>query len=219
MKTVAIISQKGGAGKTTLGLHIAGAAHAAGVVSLVLDADPQATASIWSTWREGREPEVIACASPPLITRTLDQAANLGAELVVIDTPPHADSMAAAACRAADLILVPCRPRGFDLAAIQTTADLIKASGKPGFVVFTAGPTRAARLYAEAAELVEGFGLAVAPVVLCERAAYHHATGAGRTAQELDPTGKAAAEVAALWAWVTQQANVSTRKRKGKAAA
>ena len=53
----------------------------------------------------------------------------------MIDTPPHADSMSAAACRIADLILIPCRPRAFDLDAIETTADLVKASGKPAFVV------------------------------------------------------------------------------------
>lgn len=219
MQTVAIVSQKGGAGKTTLALHLATAAHAAGVVSLILDADPQATASRWSQWRNGAEPDVIDCASPPLLAKKLDQAAELGAELAVIDTPPHADSMSAAACRAADLILVPCRPRAFDLDAIQTTADLVKASGKPGFVVFMAGPQRAINLYREAAEIVSGFGLAIAPVVLSERAAYHHATGAGKTAQELEPGGRAAEEVAALWTWVGQRGNVLTRKRVGKGAA
>ncbi|TXI90085.1 MAG: ParA family protein [Cupriavidus sp.] len=219
MQTVAIVSQKGGAGKTTLALHLATAAHAAGVVSLILDADPQATASRWSQWRSGAEPEVIDCASPPLLGKKLDQAAELGAELAVIDTPPHADSMSAAACRVADLILIPCRPRAFDLDAIQTTADLVKASGKPGFVVFMAGPQRAINLYREAAEIVSGFGLAIAPVVLSERAAYHHATGAGKAAQELEPGGRAAEEVAALWTWVRQRGNVLTRKHVNKGVA
>ena len=146
----------------------------------------------------------------PLVTA---EAAALGAELAVIDTPPHADSMAAAACRAADILLIPCRPRAFDLDAIQTTADLVKASGKPAFVVFTAGPPRAANLYREAAELVRSFGLEVAPVVMSERAAYHHSTGEGKTAVETDPGGKAAEEVAALWAWFSQQVGVQARKR------
>ncbi|MBV9509905.1 MAG: AAA family ATPase [Caulobacteraceae bacterium] len=219
MQTVAIVSQKGGAGKTTLALHLATAAHAAGVVSLILDADPQATASRWSQWRAGAEPDVIDCASPPLLAKKLDQAVELGAELAVIDTPPHADSMSAAACRVADLILVPCRPRAFDLDAIQTTADLVKASGKPCFVVFMAGPQRAINLYREAAEIVSGFGLAIAPVVLSERAAYHHATGAGKAAQELEPGGRAAEEVAALWSWVRQRGNVLTRRHVNKGVA
>lgn len=217
MKTVAIISQKGGAGKTTLALHLAVAAQSAGIVTLILDADPQATASTWSTWRQAAEPEVIDCASPPLLAKKLAMAEAAGAELVIIDTPPHADSMSAAACRAADLVLVPCRPRGFDLAAVQTTADLVKASGKPGFVVFTAGPARAPRLYAEAGELIAEFGLQLAPVTMSERAAYHHATSSGRTAGEVDPAGKAAAEVSALWTWTRERTNLSTRQPKAKA--
>lgn len=217
MRTVAVISQKGGAGKTTLALHLAAAAQAAGVVTLVLDADPQATASTWSTWREGREPEVIDCASPPLLAKKLDQAAQLGAELAIIDTPPHADSMSAAACRAADLILVPCRPRGFDLAAVQATADLVRVSGKPGFVIFTAGPQRAGKLYAEAADVISDYGLTVAPVVMTERAAYHQATTRGLTAPEVEPQGKAAAEVAALWTWASERVNLSTRQPRAEA--
>ncbi len=222
MRTLAIISQKGGSGKTTLAVHLATAASDAGQVALLLDADPQATATTWGMWRGGEDPEVIDCASPPLIAGKLSQAAELGAQVAVIDTPPHADSMAAAACRAADIILIPCRPRAFDLTAIQTTADLVKASGKPAFVVFTAGPQRAANLYREAADVVQGFGLEVAPVVMSERAAYHHATASGKTAPEVDADGKAAEEVAALWAWVSKVANVPARKRastKGRSAA
>lgn len=79
------------------------------------------------------------------------------------------------------------RPRAFDLDAIQTTADLVKAGGKPGVVVFMAGPQRAIHLYKEAAEIVSGFGLAIAPVVLSERAAYHHATGAGKRRRSWRP--------------------------------
>jgi chromosome partitioning protein len=217
MFTVAVISQKGGAGKTTMAIHLATAAYAAGYVSLLVDTDPQATASRWSQWRQkrmaGAEPEVIDCASPPLLSKKIASAADLGAEFLVIDTPPHADSMAAAACRAADLILIPCRPRAFDLDAIQMTADLVKTSGKPAYVIFTAGPQRAPILYREAADLVVSFGLNVAPAALSERAAYHHAAGEGKTAPEIEPEGKAAGEVAALWDWVSKQANMPTRKR------
>jgi chromosome partitioning protein len=213
MITVAIVSQKGGAGKTTLAIHLAAAGAASKLVTLIVDADPQATASRWGQWRGGTDPEVIDCASPPLLPKKLAEAAALGAELAVIDTPPHADSMAAAACRAADILLIPCRPRAFDLDAIQTTADLVKASGKPAFVVFTAGPPRAANLYREAAELVRSFGLEVAPVVMSERAAYHHSTGEGKTAVETDPGGKAAEEVAALWTWLSQQVGAQASKR------
>ncbi len=143
MPTVAIVSQKGGAGKTTLAIHLAAAAHAAGHVSLIVDTDPQATATTWGQWRNGQAPEVIDCAAHALLARKLAQATELGAEFIVIDTPPHADIMAREACRAADLLLIPCRPRTFDLNAARTTAELVKASGRPAFVVFVAGPPKA----------------------------------------------------------------------------
>ena len=212
MKTVSVISQKGGAGKTTLAVHLAAAASAAGRVALVIDTDPQATASTWSQWRGGTDPEVIDCASPPLLARKLAQATDLGAELAVIDTPPHADIMAREACKAADLLLIPCRPRAFDLAAIQTTIELAKASGKAAFVIFMGGPQRAGQIYKDAGELIASLGLEVAPVMLTERAAYHRSTETGKTAPEIEPDGKAAEEVAALWSWVEKNAYTPTRK-------
>lgn len=219
MRTIAIISQKGGAGKTTLAIHLATAA-AAESVALIVDTDPQATASRWGEWRNGVDPEIIDCGAPTLLAGKLSKAAELGAELAVIDTPPHADAIARQAARLADLILIPCRPKAFDLAAIEATAELVKASHKPAFVVLMAGPPRAPLIYREAADVIEGsFGLQLAPVVLPERAAFHHSTAQGRTAEEFDHDGKAAGEIGALWRWTREQLNMPTRERVHTAAA
>ncbi len=222
MKVVTIVSQKGGAGKTTLAIHLAAAGSANGLSTLILDTDPQATASHWSEWRGSSDLEVVDCASPPLLPRKLQQAAELGADLVVIDTPPHADIMAREACKVADLVLIPCRPQAFDLKAVETTADLVQATGKPAFVLFTGGPQRAPTTYREARELIEGgdgvagMGVRVAPVMLTQRAIYHHSTAQGKTAIELEPEGKAAEEITALWAWASGQVGVSTRSLSSK---
>jgi chromosome partitioning protein len=93
MRTIAIVSQKGGAGKTTLAVHLATAA-AAELVTLLVDTDPQATASRWADWRGPGDPEVIDCGAPSLLAGKLNKAKDLGAQLAVIDTPPHADAMA-----------------------------------------------------------------------------------------------------------------------------
>lgn len=208
MPTIAIISQKGGAGKTTLALHLAAAAHDAGRVALVIDTDPQATASQWAAWREDAPPEVID-SPPPRLAAKIAAAQGQGAELVVIDTPPHADSAARAAVEVADLVLIPCRPSAFDLAAIQTSAKLVQLLRKPAFVVFTAGPPNAPRIYAEAGELVESYGTPPCPILLPDRAAYRHASAEGRTVMEAEPQGRAAEDVRQFYAWTCRQLGVS----------
>lgn len=222
MTTIAIISQKGGAGKTTLALHLAAAAQDAGRVALIIDTDPQATASQWAAWRDDAPPEVID-SPPPRLAAKVEQASGQGAEMIVIDTPPHADSAARAAVEIADLVLIPCRPSAFDLSAIQTTAKLVQLLRKPAFVVFTAGSPNAPRVYQEAGELVESFGTPACPVQIPDRAAYRHASAEGKTVMETEPGGKAAQDIRQLYEWTCRQVGLSIKPprstRKGKIAA
>lgn len=208
MKTVAIISQKGGAGKTTLSTHLAVIAQMEGD-TVLFDADSQATACQWSEWREEagkNEPAVIDCGSPGLLSKKLKQAEEMGAKFAILDTPPHADIMAREACKVADIVLMPCRPQAYDIAAIQTTADLVKAQNKPAFVVLNSGPVRAPKTYEETQELIEGLTeVPVAPVYIPQRAVFHHSSGSGLTALETEPNGKAADEIRELWAWIKKE--------------
>src|SRR5271154_6031145 len=90
MKIIAIISQKGGAGKTTLAVHLATAAAAAGHRAAIIDLDPQGTAASWGDRREATEPEVIsgqAVRLPALVKA----AEENGADFLVLDTAPNAD--------------------------------------------------------------------------------------------------------------------------------
>lgn len=209
MTTIAIVAQKGGAGKTTLAINLAAAAELAGDVALVIDTDPQASACQWASWRGDRPPEVIDSA-PPRLSAKIAQARGQGASFIVIDTPPHADAAASKAVEAADLVLIPCRPSAFDLAAIRTTGQLVKLHGKPAALLFTAGPVRAPKIYADATALVESFRISVCPHHIADRAAFRHASAAGQTVFEFEPDGRAAAEVAAVHAWVVAQVNMST---------
>jgi chromosome partitioning protein len=204
MPTVAIVSQKGGSGKTTLAIHLAVCATNHGKHACVIDTDPQATAAAWGDWRGDYLPEVITCP-PARLVRTIQAATKAGAEFVVIDTPPHADAAAREAVKAADLVLIPTRLRAFDLHALDATSELIQYARKPAFVLFNAVPARATRQVAEATQHVESQGLMVCPVRFGERAAFHHASGAGEVASEINAESKAAAEVDALWQWVCRQ--------------
>lgn len=209
MTTVAIVAQKGGAGKTTLAINLAAATERAGDVALVIDTDPQASACQWASWRGEKPPEVIDSA-PPRLAAKIEQAREQGASFIVIDTPPHADLAASKVVEAADLVLIPCRPSAFDLAAIKTTGQLVRLLGKPAALVFMAGPVRAPKIYADAAALVRSFGIEVCPQIIADRAPFRHASAAGQTVFEFEPDGRATAEITAVHMWLRAQVNMST---------
>lgn len=201
MKTVAILSQKGGTGKTTLAVHLALAAERRDVVVAVLDLDPQASAAEWKDSRDGDTPSVTSIQSSRL-GKALEVAASAGAALIIIDTAPHSADAAVAAAEAADLILIPCRAGILDLRAIATTARIVKVTGKPAYVVLNTIPPNSPRIVADAIAAVQQHGLPVAPVVIHQRSAYAHALTAGQTAEEYEPDGKAAEEIAQLFKWL-----------------
>jgi chromosome partitioning protein len=203
MKIIAIISQKGGAGKTTLALHLGVAAELKGHTAVVIDLDPQASATGWGDHREANAPVVVSAQSSRL-QKVLDAAKANEADFVIIDTAPHSEGAALAAARAADFILIPCRPAILDLRAISESIDLAKLAEKPCAVVLNAVPPRGS-LAQEAEEAVAGYGASVVPIHICQRAAFQHALTAGQTAQEYEPGGKAAEEITQLYDWIIQK--------------
>ncbi len=206
MKTIAIISQKGGAGKTTVAIHLAVAAEQRGLNAAVFDLDPQASAASWADRRATPSPAVVS-AQAARLSSLLEQAAAQSAHLVIIDSAPNADAASLAAARAADLILIPCRPAAFDLNAIGTTLNLATVAGKPAYVLLNAVPPLG-RVGDEARRALAAAGVPVAEPVLHHLVAFSHAVNDGRSAQEFDPNGKAAAEVSRLFAWLSKQANL-----------
>lgn len=203
MKVITLLSQKGGAGKTTLALHLAVAAEQDGKQTALIDIDPQASAASWGDSREAETPAVVS-AQASRLEQVLEAAQNAGADVVIIDTAPHSESSALAAARAADLILIPCRPAILDLRAIGNTIDLVKLAGKEAVVVLNLVPPRGS-LPDEASEAVAGYGVGIVPIRLGHRMAFQHALTAGLTAQEYEPDGKAADEVRQLYQWVCEQ--------------
>jgi chromosome partitioning protein len=211
MYTVAILSQKGGTGKTTLTLHLAVAAERTGHAAAVIDLDPQASAAGWKDSRGGETPVVVPVPSSRL-PQALDAARSAGAAFTFIDTAPHASEVALAAAEAADLVLIPCRPGILDLRAIGTTARAIRLAGKPAYVVLNAMPPRAINVLADAKAAVAVHGLEVAPVAMQQRAAYAHSLTAGQSAQEYEALGKAADEISQLFAWLRRELVSSAAK-------
>ena len=203
MKTITLLSQKGGTGKTTLAVHLAVAAEKAGKSAAILDLDPQASSAGWKAIRSAETPAVQPVHAP-LLASTLKAAEEGGAHFAIIDSAPHSDQAALTAAKLADLILIPCRAGILDIRAIESSAQIARLAGKPAFVVLNALPPQATGLIEETREAVAVHGLELAPVAIHQRAAFAHSLIDGRTAQEFDPKGKAAAETAQLYQWLAK---------------
>jgi chromosome partitioning protein len=197
MKTLAVISQKGGAGKTTLATHLAVAAEQNGLPTVLIDLDPQGSTRVWAEQRGGNVPEVLS-DHPRQLPALIERAERAGAGLVIVDTAPNADQAALIAARSADLILIPCQPALYDLAAIGASVDLTMIAKKPCLAVINGAPVQGAATD-DARKSLETRGVTVSTAVICRRAAFSNSAVTGQAAQEYEPRGKAAAEIAALF--------------------
>jgi chromosome partitioning protein len=204
MITIALISQKGGSGKTTLAVHLAVCAERQGLPTVILDLDPQGSACAWRKRRGEDLPEVLA-ADPNQLAGLLKKAQEGGAGLVIVDTAPHSDRTAVLAAQLADVVLIPCRPSAFDVDAIASTLTLTRLADAhaQAAVVLNALPTRGD--YAEEVRAGLSERVTVAPIHLYQRAAYFNAVNDGRSVEEYEPKGKAAEEIRRLYQWVIKQ--------------
>ena len=202
MKTLAIISQKGGSGKTTLAVHMAVCAIRQNYHTAIIDIDPQGSAYDWFLSRDQQNELNAIQADAGQLAVLLKQAKAGGADFVIIDTAPHSDSAAAIAAQLADFVLMPCRPARFDLKAINSTSTIISLAKTPAAVVINAAPR--GKLSEEAKDALRQQGITVFDPVLQQRVAYSHAVIDGRSVHEFEPEGKAAEEIDALFVCLKQ---------------
>lgn len=202
MKTLAILSRKGGTGKTTVALHLAVQAQRLGYRTLVADADSQHSALDWFRIRR-QQPPVVVEARPGALYVARDAAARSGMDLAIFDTGPSAGGDCLDAARFSDLCLMVVRPSAFDLRAIRETSDAVARLGRKAWFVINQAPPRRNGEESEsvlrAVKQLESYGFPVAPIGLRSRVAYQAGVAQGLSAMEVDPNGIAAAEITALW--------------------
>ncbi len=203
MRVVALVAQKGGTGKSTIAAHLAVCAARRGQAVALIDLDPQASISAWGKRRTAGDVEVVT-ARPQELPRLLDQARDQGGDLVVVDTPGQLSVTSAATIALADLVLIPCRPAINDLAASELTAAQVRRAG-PGRAAFVLNQVLSfGSRHVEAREALATW-LPVCPVELHGLVAYQDALTDGRSVEELDPRGKAAAEIVRLYEWSAKE--------------
>ncbi len=224
MQIVAIIAQKGGTGKTTLALALAVEAEHAGISAAIIDLDPQATASNWADRRQAQTPVVVS-AQPARLRQVLGAANENGAELIFIDTPARSEQAALEAAKMASLVLIPCRPAIYDLETVATTIDLVRYAGsRPAAIILNGLPPRGTKRE-QAEDVLRAQNLSVSPAGFGYRAAFNDAGAAGLTAQEYEPSGKAAEEVKLVYRFMSELLNhiardsEATHEQKGHGSA
>lgn len=201
MKTIAVLAQKGGSGKTTLTVHLAVLAGQRGQRVAVLDCDPQRSALDWYQARESEMPTMVEAGTDQL-GEILDTARGDDYDLALIDTAPHAEAGIVAAARAADFCLVPCRPAVLDLRAIGKTVEILQKINAPFAVVLNACPPSRgfgeASIVTEARAALGTGGVPTLTATATQRAAFSHALIDGRAVTEFAPGSRAAAEINTL---------------------
>jgi chromosome partitioning protein len=208
MRTICLLAQKGGTGKTTLCLHLAVLADELGSNAVVLDIDPQASSSAWRRRRLAEQPRVVGCGAQNL-AQELKALEQTGTDLALLDTAPHSSQDAATAVALADLVLIASRPAILDLEAIGESVKIVKRQQAPAAVVLNACPPPhvfgETAIVREAREALAVYGLPVSPVSISQRAAFSHALIDGHAVTEFEGKGKAAAEIRKLWEWIGHQ--------------
>ncbi|MBB3345814.1 MULTISPECIES: AAA family ATPase [unclassified Sphingomonas] len=210
MRVLAMASQKGGSGKTTLSGHLAVQAQLVGAGPVVLiDIDPQGSLADWWNERENEFP-AFAQTSVSRLAADLDALRAQGFKLAVIDTPPAITMAIQSVVQIAELIVIPTRPSPHDLRAVGATVDLCERSGKPLLFVVNAA-TPKARITSDATIALSQHGT-VAPITVHQRTDFAASMIDGRTVMEVDPKGRSAAEIAELWSYVSDRLEKNFRR-------
>jgi chromosome partitioning protein len=205
-RVITIAQQKGGAGKTTLAAHLALAWAAGGRRVAVVDIDPQASLATWFQHRNGSATvplDVVAITGWRVAAEVERQMRSH--DIVIVDSPPHAETEARIAVRSARLVLVPMQPSPMDVWATRPTLELTRQERVAALIVLNRVPARA-RLTGEMLEQIAAFGVPVATAQIGNRVALASSLAAGQGITESAPESPAAQEIGALASEVLDRA-------------
>ena len=204
MNIITMASRKGGAGKSTLTAHLAALCHQAGHRTIVIDADPQGSLTLWHSLRPERQPDLRSGARG--IERALAMAMVEGYQWAFIDTAASMWVVAQAAIRAATLVLIPARPGFFDLNAVRETVAAARERNKPYAVVLNATPVKRDEKEAPAVLQSRAFfdtlGIPVWAGQVSQRTGFVLTLAAGASIGEVAPDSAAGGEMSGLWSAV-----------------
>lgn len=208
MKVLALTTQKGGSGKTTLAASLAVAALQDGERVALVDTDPQRSLLGWGR-RRGSDDLDVRAAEPSAFKAEISRLQTAGsATLAIVDTPGLFGPGVALVLRDASLCLLPVKPSILDVEAARPTVEQLRLLKRPfAFVLNQCNPTTQGRTLDAATALVSTGALA--PSMVATRSDFLDAMTTGQGVTEFAPKGKAAHEIRLLWQWAKAQLNAS----------
>jgi chromosome partitioning protein len=211
MRTIAFLTQKGGAGKTSLAASLAVAAAQAGESVIALDLDPQASLLRWGKYREATNAPNKVMIEPlererlPHLRTILEGLAGVGFTAAVFDIASSDGAAARFVTEVADICLLPTRPTHLDVAVTAATFRAVfLAKRKAAFVLNQCPPTFRSSRTRDAAKDLSHLG-ALAEPMLSARVDFQDAMAKGLGVTEYARHGQAAQEINALWSWTRAQ--------------
>lgn len=205
LKSLSVVAQKGGTGKTTLAVNLAVLAALDGLRVALIDCDPQRSAAGWWQIRKEEWPALIEqpAGQLPSVMETLRAE---GFNLAIVDTRPSVEAETLEAVQNSTVAIIPTRPTSMDISAVALTAQLVRSAQKPGCIVLNQCPPSIkqgeAPLTTETRAIANTLGLPVAPPALVNRIAYPYASNGGMAVREYEPGKAADQEMTALWSHI-----------------
>jgi chromosome partitioning protein len=211
MRSIAFLTQKGGAGKTTLAASLAEIAASTGEKVIALDLDPQQSLVRWGKRREAANARHKVIVEPlererlPRLRAILEGLASAGFTLAIFDTTGADATAVRPVSEVADLSLLPARPTRLDVEATAATfRTVFLAKRRAAFVLNQCPSSYRSTRAIEAAQQLNCLGVLAEPMVSA-RMDFQDAIAAGLGATEYAASSKAAEEIASLWNWSCKQ--------------
>jgi chromosome partitioning protein len=216
MRVVALISDKGGMGKSTAAINLACAAAEAGVETAILDLDPQASVGRWSRMRNkaGLPAQPFAEVCVPIdVDDRLTELRGAGAQVVFLDTAGRDNNAIGAAIAAADLVLIPCHPTDLELSTLGPTLARLRADQRSHYVMLIDWSAGATRRRSDATTAIERAGGRVSPAIYTHRSDYRLAIENGQGVTEFQKFQPASFEIRKVWRWLAGELGLEEQGR------
>ena len=198
---IVVANQKGGCGKTTTAVNLAGALAARGKDVILVDADPQGSAMKWRSLANGTFPLPVVSIPKPILDQDLPQL-DRKYDYVVSDTPPGMEEITRSALVCAHIAIIPMQPSpldlwsGTDIVALIRRAEMINPRLRTWLLLNR--KIHGTRLGKESFEALKEFPYPILKTEIHQRILLAEAIMHGQTITQVAPDSPSAREFRAL---------------------